>query len=127
MLGHLEACTIVCSIDEYSWEERATMDLTNALLSAGLGVVVIALSSLVYVKSRHRKRYWTLADVRKLLGLTLYRLLLHPFARIPGDFLQKISGWPRIYHSHQGDRYLREAETHQKYGSVIRIAPNSVS
>ena len=60
------------------------------------------------------------------VGLSLYRVTLHPLARIPGPRTQKLSGWPRIWHCYAGDRYLREAEGHKKYGSVIRIAPNAV-
>ncbi|KAK4502129.1 hypothetical protein PRZ48_005552 [Zasmidium cellare] len=61
-----------------------------------------------------------------LACLFVYRLLFHPLAKIPGPLSQKLSGFARVWQCRQGDRFLREMEAHDRYGSVVRIAPNAV-
>lgn len=62
-----------------------------------------------------------------LLALSIYRLLLHPLRNLPGPPLAKVT---RLWHSW---RYLRGSwhddilKLHEKYGPVVRIAPNEVS
>ncbi|KAF2158991.1 hypothetical protein M409DRAFT_30526 [Zasmidium cellare ATCC 36951] len=67
-----------------------------------------------------------LSPVFLIACLAVYRLFFHPLSKIPGPLSQKLSGFPRIWHCRQGDRFLREMETHDRYGSVIRIAPNAL-
>lgn len=52
----------------------------------------------------------------QISSLVVYRLFFHPLARIPGPLIQRISGVPRIWQCYIGNRYLREAEAHEKYG-----------
>ncbi|PMD42183.1 hypothetical protein L207DRAFT_377650, partial [Hyaloscypha variabilis F] len=54
-------------------------------------------------------------------------LSIHPLSKIPGPFSAKFSGvWKNV-------RYFRSTwhtdilELHDKYGPVVRIAPNEVS
>ncbi|KAI3391887.1 hypothetical protein diail_6655 [Diaporthe ilicicola] len=61
-----------------------------------------------------------------ICGLIVYRLFFHPLAGVPGPLLQRMSGVPRIWQCYVGNRYLCEAEAHEKYGSVVRTGPNSV-
>ncbi|KAF2815851.1 benzoate 4-monooxygenase cytochrome P450 [Mytilinidion resinicola] len=56
----------------------------------------------------------------------IYRLTLHPLAKYPGNFIEKISDWPLIYYCYNGDRHLRIQEAHRKYGTVVRIGPNTL-
>ncbi|RPA99485.1 cytochrome P450 [Choiromyces venosus 120613-1] len=60
-------------------------------------------------------------------SLVLYRLFFHPLARIPGPFLAKITDWYTVYYAYRGDRYLALYKAHEKYGPVIRFAPNLIS
>ena len=55
----------------------------------------------------------------QLLALAVYRLLLHPLARVPGSLLQRLSGLPRIWQCYVGDRFLKEMEAHDKYGKSV--------
>jgi hypothetical protein len=61
------------------------------------------------------------------LGQVMYYLSLHPLHKIPGPVLARFSRiWKNI-------RYFRSTwhddvlELHEKYGPVVRIAPNEVS
>jgi cytochrome P450 len=58
---------------------------------------------------------------------TVYRLRIHPLRDVPGPFLAKTSSLflNTICYSGIEGRVLRHY--HQKYGKVIRVAPNSVS
>ncbi|PUU77174.1 cytochrome P450 [Tuber borchii] len=60
-------------------------------------------------------------------SLVLYRLFFHPLARIPGPFLAKITDWYTVYYAYRGDRHLALYRAHEKYGPVIRFAPNLIS
>lgn len=54
-----------------------------------------------------------------LLGYTLlviYRLTFHPLAKYLGNFIDKLSDWPLIYHCYSGNRRLRRLKAHKKYG-----------
>jgi hypothetical protein len=53
-----------------------------------------------------------------LFGATVvvYRLTLHPLAKYPGNFVEKISDWPLILYCMGGERHLRILEAHEKYG-----------
>ncbi|KAK8032609.1 hypothetical protein PG990_002343 [Apiospora arundinis] len=64
-----------------------------------------------------------------LILLAVYRICpgLHPLARVPGPFLQRVSGLPRVWHCQKGNRHLQELAAHEKYGSVVRIGPDSLS
>ncbi|KZP31904.1 cytochrome P450 [Athelia psychrophila] len=59
-----------------------------------------------------------------LTGLYAYRLLLHPLRSFPGEKLAALSEWHWCYHAKNGSSYL--SVLHQKYGPVVRIAPNSL-
>lgn len=61
------------------------------------------------------------------LGLAIYRLLFHPARSYPGPFLNKLTGLPELKHAFRGDRHLYLFRLHQKYGSVVRYAPNKLS
>ncbi|KAF2428689.1 benzoate 4-monooxygenase cytochrome P450 [Tothia fuscella] len=61
------------------------------------------------------------------IGVTIYRLTLHPLAKYPGNFIEKISDWPLIFQCNSGDRHLRINALHEKYGSIVRIGPNKLS
>ncbi|KAF2458928.1 cytochrome P450 [Lineolata rhizophorae] len=62
-----------------------------------------------------------------IVGVVVYRLFFHPLARYPGPLLAKITGWHAAYHAWRGDRHLEFWRCHEKYGSIYRWAPNSIS
>lgn len=62
-----------------------------------------------------------------LLLLAGYRVLLHPLAHIPGPTLAKFSGLWRDWRYIRGSWHDDILQVHQKYGRVVRIAPNEVS
>ncbi|KAI1327751.1 cytochrome P450 [Xylariaceae sp. FL0255] len=57
----------------------------------------------------------------------VYRIYLHPLAKIPGPFLTKVSGFPAYYYTLKKDRHIWLWRLHQKYGPVVRIAPGSIT
>ncbi|KAA8913662.1 cytochrome P450 [Sphaerosporella brunnea] len=62
-----------------------------------------------------------------LFTLAFYRLYFHPLAKYPGPFLAKITDWNTAYHALRGDRFLELYKAHEKYGPIVRVAPNMLS
>lgn len=62
-----------------------------------------------------------------LLGLVIYRLTLHPLAKYPGPLFARVSDWYGVYHAWLGDRHLNQYRVHQKYGPMVRLAPDLLS
>ena len=61
------------------------------------------------------------------LGLLIYNIFFHPLRSFPGPPLAKISkAWSR-YGNLKGRKSHRIHEAHQKYGLVVRVAPNELS
>lgn len=59
--------------------------------------------------------------------LVLVKSLLHPLRHIPGPPLGCLSAAPLFFQSMTGERARWIARSHEKYGPVIRIAPNKIS
>lgn len=59
--------------------------------------------------------------------IIFYRLLLHPLAGVPGPFVARFTGLWRTRRYFKGTWFDDILELHQKYGKVVRIAPNEVS
>ncbi|OQE14117.1 hypothetical protein PENSTE_c038G09347 [Penicillium steckii] len=57
----------------------------------------------------------------------LYALTLHPYAKYPGPFLASFSRLWIVIEILRGHAHKTQADLHEKYGSIIRIAPNEVS
>ncbi|KAG2026556.1 hypothetical protein GB937_001337 [Aspergillus fischeri] len=66
----------------------------------------------------------TLASVSSLL---LYRHFLHPLAGIPGPFIAGLTGQWRNWYYFNGQWHDVILDIHEKYGRVVRIAPNELS
>jgi hypothetical protein len=78
--------------------------------------VVVVLLLLVYVRLYIFFDY-ILSNARtQILGVTVYRLTIHPLAKIPGPFLAKVTGWYPAYHAVKGRRHLDQLRCHQIYG-----------
>jgi hypothetical protein len=65
--------------------------------------------------------------VTYLLLLSIYRLTCHPLSKYPAPLLWKISHLPKEYHLFKGTLTYRTAELHDKYGPVVRLAPNTLT
>jgi hypothetical protein len=61
-----------------------------------------------------------------LLALCAYRVYLHPLAHIPGPLAAKCSWLWLHYHAYAGDECTTIRQLHEKYGPVVRVAPNEV-
>jgi hypothetical protein len=54
----------------------------------------------------------------------VYTRTIHPLASIPGPFVSRIWYMYRVY---VGDMHTVQRRLHERYGPVIRLAPNEVS
>ncbi|TLD04773.1 uncharacterized protein PgNI_09075 [Pyricularia grisea] len=61
-----------------------------------------------------------------LAAIAIYRLSLHPYAKYPGPFLAKLTSWYSVYHAFVRDLHTDIWDCHQKYGPVVRYAPNRI-
>lgn len=57
----------------------------------------------------------------------VYQFYFHPLAKYPGPFLGRLTQWYDVYHAYVGDKHILFYQLHQKYGSVVRFSPNSLS
>ncbi|PYH79144.1 cytochrome P450 pisatin demethylase, partial [Aspergillus uvarum CBS 121591] len=62
-----------------------------------------------------------------LLAHVLYNYYLHPLARYPGPFLARITNIWRFASFLRGQHHLTEEKLHQRYGPIVRVAPNWLS
>ncbi|KAI2464794.1 cytochrome P450 [Annulohypoxylon bovei var. microspora] len=61
------------------------------------------------------------------ISLFIYRLYLHPLAKIPGPRLAAITSLWYVYQVRKGRMMVLCRDLHKKYGPVVRISPNEVS
>ncbi|KAF2703817.1 cytochrome P450 [Pleomassaria siparia CBS 279.74] len=63
-----------------------------------------------------------------LVGLTIYRLYLHPLAKFPGPKLAAITFWYEAYYEIplSGQYTKKITQLHDKYGPIIRVTPNEL-
>ena len=59
--------------------------------------------------------------------LIIYRVYFHPLSKYPGPFWAKVTDLYQTYHAWKGDRHLEFWRCHERYGSIVRFGPNSVS
>ena len=62
-----------------------------------------------------------------LAGYIVYTLYLHPLAKYPGPLLGRLTQAYDLYHAYIGDKHLHFYHLHQRYGSIVRFSPNSLS
>lgn len=60
-------------------------------------------------------------------GFIVYQLYLHPLAKYPGPLLGRITRLYDLYHAYVGDKHVLLHQLHQKYGTVVRFTPNTLS
>jgi cytochrome P450 len=62
-----------------------------------------------------------------VISTVVYRLYFHPLANYPGPLLARVSDVYELYQAYRGERHLNLWRLHDKYGPVVRFAPNGVS
>ncbi|KAK8132151.1 hypothetical protein PG999_000324 [Apiospora kogelbergensis] len=81
--------------------------------------------------SAHRMRVVEAVLVLLVLyrfGLIIYRLYFHPLSKVPGPKLLAVSRLPHGIQNNLRGKFVRSAtELHNKYGPVVRIAPDFIS
>lgn len=65
--------------------------------------------------------------IASLFAFVIYQLYFHPLARYPGPLLGRITRLYDLYHAYKGDKHVHLFQLHQKYGTVVRYCPNTVS
>jgi hypothetical protein len=62
------------------------------------------------------------------VGVVIYRLFFHPLAKYPGPKLHAASNIPFTYKNYVSGRMAFDAKfLHEKYGPIVRIAPDHLS
>ncbi|KAL8806558.1 MAG: hypothetical protein Q9223_003319 [Gallowayella weberi] len=61
-----------------------------------------------------------------LLFAALYRIFLHPLAKVPGPLIAKLTSLWHLGHSWTGDSAAILQDLHRRYGKVLRIGPNMI-
>ncbi|KAF4982210.1 hypothetical protein FZEAL_2094 [Fusarium zealandicum] len=61
-----------------------------------------------------------------LVSIVVYRLYLHPLARVPGPRLAAVSSFWHAYQARNGRMAYLGKTLHRRYGPVVRVGPNEV-
>ncbi|KAJ5657906.1 uncharacterized protein N7484_001555 [Penicillium longicatenatum] len=61
------------------------------------------------------------------IALVGYRLFFHPLAKYPGPRLGAITHWYAAYYAWQGDLHIISRKWHDRYGDIVRFAPNALT
>ncbi|KAK3951370.1 cytochrome P450, partial [Pseudoneurospora amorphoporcata] len=61
-----------------------------------------------------------------IITTSLYRLYLHPLARVPGPRLAALSNTWHAYHARNGRMYTLGKTLHKRYGPVVRVGPDEL-
>ena len=67
------------------------------------------------------------AGLSYAFGTAIYNLFFHPLRRFPGPRLWAAFRLPYVYSLIRGDLVHRTHALHEKYGPVVRLAPNELS
>ncbi|PHH78242.1 hypothetical protein CDD82_3154 [Ophiocordyceps australis] len=71
---------------------------------------------------------WAVALLTYRLAVCIYRIWLHPLAKVPGPPLLAASYLPYLWHdSIRGKWNPRIAKLHAQYGPIVRIGPNHLA
>ncbi|ORY62226.1 cytochrome P450 ClCP1 [Pseudomassariella vexata] len=61
------------------------------------------------------------------LGTCIYNVWLHPLRNFPGPLMMRATRWPYHYKLIKGTLPLEVLDLHNRYGEVVRIAPNELA
>jgi cytochrome P450 len=68
-----------------------------------------------------------LINLEALIITTIYRLYFHPLAQYPGPKTWSLTRLCYANAFRRGDLHLRILELHEKYGTIVRVAPDELS
>lgn len=57
----------------------------------------------------------------------IYNIFLHPLRHYPGPLLARATRLYHLYYDLSGVQHLKQKEWHDRYGEVVRIAPDELS
>lgn len=60
-------------------------------------------------------------------GYITYQLYFHPLAKYPGPLLARTTPFYDLYHAYIGDKHVLLYHLHQRYGTIVRFSPNTLS
>ncbi|KAF2728928.1 cytochrome P450 [Polyplosphaeria fusca] len=87
----------------------------------------VAVASLVGTSSREHLHRTHPPQTAFFIARKIYAILTHPLRKFPGPFLCGISNAPYSYWFNGGRRDFIIKDLHEKYGPVVRIAPDELS
>lgn len=61
------------------------------------------------------------------LGLTIYNVYFHPLSSYPGPKIAAATPFWWVWHSIQGDLSFHILALHEKYGEIVRVAPDELN
>ncbi|CAI7658254.1 unnamed protein product [Penicillium bialowiezense] len=61
------------------------------------------------------------------IALVVYRLFFHPLTKYPGPRLAAITHWYAACIAWRGDLHIKSREWHDRYGDIVRFAPNGLT
>ncbi|KAK5238757.1 hypothetical protein LTR47_000500 [Exophiala xenobiotica] len=71
--------------------------------------------------------YGLILLVLAFAGYVVRQVFFHPLSDIPGPLPAKLTRWWQAYEVWSGHAEKTEIALHEKYGSLVRVAPNQVS
>ena len=104
-------------------------DIFGTLKSSVTLQIAVALSAILLVSAGCRKiPQLNLTESSQYPACqAVINLYFHPLSKFPGPKLWAVSRLPFIYSLLTGQLTRREREFHEKYGDIIRLAPDEVS
>ncbi|KAL1598832.1 hypothetical protein SLS60_007974 [Paraconiothyrium brasiliense] len=83
-------------------------------------------SSIAFVKRKFPQKEESTV-VGHFVLRSIYRLYFHPLSKFPGPKSAAVSHVPEVLATWKGRQHKRVALLHERYGNVVRIAPDEVS
>src|SRR5436305_888718 len=62
-----------------------------------------------------------------VVAIAIYNTFSHPLCRFPGPKLWAAFRFPYVLSLHRGDLHIQMKAFHDRYGDIVRIAPNELS
>ncbi|GME33993.1 hypothetical protein G7Y89_g3922 [Neofusicoccum parvum] len=70
---------------------------------------------------------YILVSLLAIITYVVYQLHLSPLKSVPGPLWAKLSPWWRVVKVSTGNWQQHSIDLHEKYGRIVRIAPNEIS
>lgn len=105
---------------------------TYLILSSPLNLTLVAGTGFILTVSSPAFAFSIMAGQLTATGSLLaaksiYNLFFHPLASYPGPWLSRASRLHYVYHQLNGTLPYKTLDWHDKYGEVVRVAPDELS